>query len=171
MTRAPSAKARTAAATKAAPRPAAIEAAPEAIEGKIVTEPFIVFRGQNMFVQAPDEAQFAILIEAERWLGNVQKKRAALGVADDAGPDDPRHAEAAKLFNISKNHLARIMSVIGSLFLDQDDWDFIRDGLATREISRVELFEIPSMVIKATQDADELKPVNREAKRKAQRAR
>lgn len=170
MTRAPSVKARTAAATKAAPRPAAIEG-PPVVEGKIVTEPYIVFRGQNMFVQAPDEAQFAILIEAERWLGNVQKKRAALGLPDDAAPDDPRHAEAAKLFNISKNHLARIMSVIGSLFVDEDDWDFIRDGLAAREISRVELFEIPSMVIKATQDADELKPINREAKRKAQRAR
>lgn len=165
-------KARAAAGTKAAPAvQPAIEAAPEPLEGSIVTEPYIQFRGRTMFVQAPDEAQFAILIEAERWLSGVQKKRAALGIPEDAPPDDPRHAEAEKLFHISKNHLARVMSVIGSLLLDEEDWDFVRDGMAVREISRVELFEIPSMVIKATQEADQLKPVNREAKRKAQRAR
>lgn len=150
---------------------AAIEAAPEAVEGSIVTEPFIVFRGQNMLVQAPDEAQFAILIEAERWLAGVQKRRAKLGIPDDAPADDPRHAEAEKLLTISKNHLGRIMNVLGSLFLDEDDWDFIRDGMAAREISRAELFELPAMIIKATREADELKPTNRDAKRKAQRAR
>src|SRR5687767_2713919 len=173
----------TKAPAKAAPRKTAKKAAPKAItappaaepvvEGKIVTEPYIVFRSQTMFVTGLDEAQFAILIEAERWMGTVQKKREALGITDDMPADDPRRAEADKLFNISKNHLYRIMSVLGSLFVDESDWDYIRDGMASREISRAELFELPALIIAANQAADELKPANRAAKRakSASRAR
>lgn len=165
MTKAPTAaaKARTAAAE--------IEAAPEVVEGKIVTEPFIVFRNMTMLVQAPDEGQFAILVEAERYLGSLQRKRDSIGITDATPADDPRWAKAEQLINISKNHLARIMSVIGSLFLNEADWDFIRDGVAAREISRVELFELPTRIIAATREADEMKPDNRAAKRRAQRAR
>lgn len=161
MTKAPTVKAST----------AAIEAAPEVVEGKIVTEPYIVFRNMTMLVQAPDEGQFAILVEAERYLATLQKKRDSIGLTDTTPADDPRWAKAEQLINISKNHLARIMSVIGSLFLNEADWDFIRDGVANREISRAELFELPTRIIAATREADEMKPDNRAAKRRAQRAR
>lgn len=165
MTKAPTVRKRSAA-IETAP-----EAAPEVVEGKIVTEPYIVFREITMLVRAPDEGQFAILVEAERYLNTLQKKRASIGLRDDTPADDPRWAKAEQLINISKNHLARIMSVIGSLFLDEADWDFIRDGVASREISRVELFELPTRIIAATREADEMKPDNRAAKRRAQRAR
>jgi hypothetical protein len=165
MTKAP-AKAAPRKSTKAPAKAIApVPTAEPVIEGKIVTEPYIVFRGHTMFVTGLDEAQFAVLIEAERWMTTVQKKREALGITDATPPDDPRHAQAEKMWTISKNHLNRFMSVLGTLFVNEDDWDLIRDGMASKEITRAELFELPALVIAATREADELKPANRAAKR------
>lgn len=150
----------------------------EALTGEIVgaelaTRPHIEFRGRMMAVQQLDETQWAILIDAERWAGKAQREREALGeIADNAPADDPARVKLEQITKVSMGHLGRFMTVLGSLFLREDDWDFIREGMADRTITRAEIMDLPVLIIKACRDNDELRPDNRAARRsKAARAR
>lgn len=131
--------------------------------------PTIEFRGHTMTVREPDEAQYAILIEAERWMGRVERERAAIGDIPDGAPaDHPGVVQLEQILNISKGHLGRVMAVLGSLFADDADWDYIRDGMADRTIGREEVFALPAMIIKACRDTAE--PANRAERRKTTKA-
>lgn len=140
-------------------------------EPETPTVPTVEFRGRMMPVQLPDEAQYAILIEAERWMNKVDKERAAVGdVPEDAPADHPGRVKLDGLLKISKGHLGRFLSVLGSLFLDEDDWDYIRDGMADRSINRAEVFELPALIIRACRNSETMQPDNRAAKRKTAKA-
>ena len=140
-------------------------------EDQEATEPFIVFHDRHMRVQPPDDAKYAILIEAERWMTRVVKEKDKLNIPDDAPADHPDVIKAIELTERSKNHLGRVLAILGSLFLDEEDWDFIRDGMAARELGREEVLALPVQIIRACRQAEEPEPANREQRRKAARGK
>lgn len=124
-----------------------------------------------MPVNAPNEAQWAILVEAERYMTGVGKERDRIGeIPPDAPPDDPRRVRASELTRLSKNHLGRFMSILGSLFAEGDDWDYIRDGMADTSIRRHEVFQLLTDIIAAHNPEGAAEPANRAEKRKASKA-
>lgn len=134
-----------------------------------VTEPTIEFLDRPMRVREPDEAQYAILIEAERWMGRVVREREKLDLSGDLPDDHPDMVKAQELLDRSKSHLGRFLAVLGTLFLDQQDWDDIRDGMAAREVSREDMLGLAAKIIAACRGAAE--PANREQRRAAKRGR
>lgn len=128
--------------------------------------PFIHFLGRQMPVRKPDEAQWAILIEAERHMTTVDKRRADIGdVPEDAPDDHPGRVRVQALFKESSGHLGRFMLVLGSLFLDGNDWDAIRDGMARGDIPQSEVYDLITNIIRACRDGERMEPDNRAAKR------
>lgn len=145
---------------------------PPAIEGQIVDSTgdtvslvTIEFRGRTMPVLAPDTGQTALLIEAEQWMGRAKHSMKALGDLDGKAKDDPAVAEARKLTQRGLTHVGRLQRIIGSLFTNPEDWDWICDGLAGREIDWHEVAELPAQIIRAHNEASEMKPDNREERR------
>lgn len=127
--------------------------------------PTVDFHDRTMPVQPPDDGQYAILIEAERWMTKAIKERDKLDLSTDLPDDHPDTVKARQLTEISKAHVGRLFAVLGSLFLDQDHWDFIRDGLADRTITREEVFSLPAQIIRACHDAAQPEPANRAERR------
>lgn len=123
-----------------------------------------------MPVLAPDDAQWAIIVEAERYMNTVGKERDRVGeIPADAPPDHPGRLRLAELTRLSKNHLGRFMSILGSLFVDEEDWDYIRDGMSTRTIKREEIYGLLTAIIAAHNNSTP-EPANRADKRKAAKA-
>lgn len=159
-------KAAKAPAKRAAKAPAAapVEETPDEQAGpKPVT---IEFRGHTMPVQRPNEAQLALLIDASQWMSRARQQLRKLGdVPAGAGRDHPLVQEAVKQAERGLAHVGRLQRIIGSLFLDETDWEWICEQMAERKLPWQEVADLPEKIIKAHNDADRMMPDNREARR------
>lgn len=155
---------------KAAPPPAPAEPATAQPDGpKPVT---ITFHDLVMPVQRPDEAQLALLIDASQWMARARQQLRKLGdIPPGAGDDHPLVQEAIRQAERGLKHVGRLQRIIGSLFLDEGDWDWICEQMADRKLKWQEVADLPEMIIKAHNDADRMMPDNRESRRAAARGR
>jgi hypothetical protein len=157
----------------AAPEPAPAE--PELAETdpagglKPVT---IVFRERTMVVLRPNEAQLALLIDASQWMSRARTQLKRLGdVPEGAGVDHPLVKAAAESAERGLAHVGRLQRIIGSLFAEVDDWDWICEQMAERTLPWQEVADLPRQIIRAHNEAEEMLPDNREAKRAASRGK
>jgi hypothetical protein len=165
-------------AKKAAPRkPAASKAAPPAPVAPVVetsAEPdgpkpvTITFKGHVLPVLRPNEAQLALLIDASQWMNRARQQLRKLGdIPAGAGDDHPLVQEAIKHAERGLQHVGRLQRIIGSLFENEGDWDWICEMMAERKLPWQEVADLPEAIINAHNDADRMMPDNREARRAA----
>lgn len=170
--RAPAKKAAVPTLRPPAPEPAPAE--PELVETtadglKPVT---IDFRGRTMVVLRPNEAQLALLIDASQWMSRARQQLKRLGeVPKGAGDDHPLVQAAAKSAERGLQHVGRLQRIIGSLFDEEDDWDWICEQMAGRTLPWQEVADLPQKIIRAHNEAEQMLPDNREAKRAAARGK
>jgi hypothetical protein len=143
--------------------PAAVEA-PEHLEIEVA--------GRTMPVTLPDQGQMAVLINAQeffrrkrRALEDLEPQIAALGPNPD--PNDPAVAQATALADEGVRHVGRFNSVLKTLFVDPEDWDYLQDGLADRTIPWQEVADVPGRVLEARNAKEQGTPVNRQQRRAA----
>jgi hypothetical protein len=162
-------------ATKIAAAPAIRPAAPQA--GEPVDETptpagpapvTIVFREHIMPVLRPNEAQLALLIDASQWMSRARLQLKRLGeVPAGAGDDHPLVQAALKSAERGLAHVGRLQRIIGSLFENEDDWDWICEQMAGRLLPWQEVADLPALIIGAHNEADRMMPDNRETRRAA----
>lgn len=169
--KAAAAKATPAPRKKAAPKPASAPPAAEQTEPEL--KPVTIdFRKRTMVVLRPNDAQLALLIDASQWMSRARQQLRRLGdVPAGAGDDHPLVQEAVKQAERGLQHVGRLQRIIGSLFEDVDDWDWICELMADRKLPWQEVADLPEKIIKAHNDADRMMPDNREAKRAAARGK
>jgi hypothetical protein len=132
----------------------------------------IVFRERTMVVLRPNEAQLALLIDASQWMSRARKQLKRLGdVPKGAGDDHPLVRAAADSAERGLQHVGRLQRIIGSLFEEVDDWDWICEQMAERTLPWQEVADLPHKIIKAHNEAEQMLPDNREAKRAAFRGK
>ena len=153
-----------------APEPAPAELAAAEPDGlKPVT---IEFLGRTMVVLRPNEAQLALLIDASQWMSRARKQLKRLGdIPKGAGDDHPLVKAAAESAERGLQHVGRLQRIIGSLFAEVDDWDSICERMAERTLPWQEVADLPHKIIKAHNEAEQMLPDNREAKRAAARGK
>jgi hypothetical protein len=170
--RAPAKKAAVPKVRPAAPQPAEPQLAETEAEPAGLKPVTIVFRERTMVVLRPNEAQLALLIDASQWMSRARKQLKRLGdVPKGAGDDHPLVKAAQESAERGLAHVGRLQRIIGSLFEEPDDWDWICEQMAERTLPWQEVAELPHKIIKAHNDADQMLPDNREAKRAAARGK
>lgn len=135
----------------------------------ITTVLTIVFEGRVCPVTVPDTGQIALLVDAERWMIRAQRDRQQLGDLEGLPEEHPSVVKAQKLAARGIEHVGRLARIIGSLFVDEHDWDWICDMLAGREIKWHQVAEIPSSVLRAYNESQG--PNNREQRRAEERGK
>lgn len=170
--RAPAKKAAVPAVRPPAPEPAPAEPQTAETEPAGLKPVTIVFRGRTMVVLRPNEAQLALLIDAQQWMSRARKQLKRLGeVPEGAGDDHPLVKAAAESAERGLQHVGRLQRIIGSLFGEVDDWDWICEQMAERTLPWQEVADLPHQIIRAHNEADQMLPDNREAKRAATRGK
>lgn len=109
----------------------------------------IVFSGRVCPMVVPETGQIALLVDAERWMQRAQRDRQALGDLEGLADDHPSVVKAQKIAARGVEHVGRLARIIGSLFTDEADWDWICDMMAGREIKWQQVAEIPTLVLRA----------------------
>lgn len=166
---------------KRAPRAAAVPAIrpaapqPELDETPAPAGPLPVtidFRDRTMIVLRPNEAQLALLIDASQWMSRARAQLKRLGtVPPNAGDDHPQVKAALESAERGLAHVGRLQRIIGSLFEDVDDWDWICEQMAERLLPWQEVADLPAKIIAAHNEADRMVPDNRESRRAASRGK
>jgi hypothetical protein len=171
--RAPAKKAAVPKVRPAAPEPALAESEPPETTTPAGLKPVtIVFRERTMVVLRPNEAQLALLIDASQWMSRARQQLKRLGeVPKGAGDDHPLVQAAAKSAERGLQHVGRLQRIIGSLFEEEDDWDWICEQMAGRTLPWQEVADLPQKIIRAHNEAEQMLPDNREAKRAAARGK
>lgn len=132
---------------------------------KPVTIPFC---DRDMAVLRPDEGQLALLIDAQQWMARARAQMKRLGdLPPDAGDDHPLVKEAVESAERGLRHVGRLQRIVGSLFVDVDDWELICELLAERRLPWQEVAALPELIIRAHNEADRMMPDNRQARRQA----
>ena len=162
---------RARAAAAPAIRPAAPDPAPEPELEETPAGPApvtIVFRERTMPVLRPNEAQLALLIDASQWMSRARQQLKRLGdVPAGAGDDHPLVKAALASAERGLAHVGRLQRIIGSLFAEVDDWDWICEQMAERLLPWQEVADLPAAIIAAHNEADRMMPDNRETRRAA----
>lgn len=126
----------------------------------------IEFHGRTMYVIRPDQGQLALIIDASEWMAKARAQmKKIVQVPAGAGDDHPVVKETIKATERGLRHVGRLQRIIGALFADPEDWEWICDQLADREITWQQIANLPETIIRAHNDADQMKPDNREARR------
>lgn len=145
-------------------------AAGTAADGTPITNVLtIVFEGRVCPVVVPDTGQIALLVDAERWMTRAQRDRQQLGDLEGLPNEHPSVVKAQRLAARGVEHVGRLARIIGSLFVDEADWDWICDMLAGREIKWNAVAEIPSDVLRAYNES--MGPNNRADRRADERGK
>ena len=119
-----------------------------------------------MPVLRPNEGQLALLIDASQWFSRARAQLKRLNdLPPGAGDDHPLAKEAIKSAERGLQHVGRLQRIVGSLFVDEEDWEWICGELAERKLRWQEVAELPEIIIRAHNDADRMMPDNREARR------
>lgn len=118
----------------------------------------IQFMGREMLTYLPDDSQMALLIEASNWFGRERKQ--VLGL-DDLPPgiseEDPRVVAARRIAAEGMKRVGRLQTIIGALFVEPDDWEAICHGMAAREIDWRLVAELPAVIMRAHNEAEQAK--------------
>lgn len=132
----------------------------------------ITFAGRDMHVIRPDQGQLALIIDASEWMTKARAQmKKVMQVPPGAGDDHPLIQETIKATERGLRHVGRLQRIIGSLFADPDDWEWVCDQLAEKLITWQEVAALPEIIIKAHNEADRMEPDNRQARRAASRGR
>lgn len=114
----------------------------------------------------PSTEQWALIIETSEWWRKNQRGVAAVSdrLKLDGGGDaeTPEQEQARNLAKAGAVRVARLQKLIGALIVDEDDWDWMQDGLADRSIPWEDFADLPG-VIGAAYRGDE--PANRAERR------
>lgn len=125
----------------------------------------ITFMGREFAVYEPDDSQRALIFEASEWF---RKNKKAIGEATAAGSkmtDDPD--KMLPILQHAQRRVSRMLSIVGALFADADDWDWVEDGMAERRIPWQEIVGLMHKVQAAFNEARE--PANRAERRAAEK--
>lgn len=145
------------------------------IEGTIDTQQtsvdevrYIEFHGRQIGVLAPSTEQWALLIETQEWWRkNARAIAAVAGKLADAMEDNSNSPEA-RLARDGHRRIARLLTVIGALFADEDDYDWVQDEMGARRLKWTAFTDLPAAIAAVHRNPED-EPANREERRAAKR--
>jgi hypothetical protein len=125
----------------------------------------ITFHGRTFPVIRPSDEQMALLLDIQNWARKLQTIQAGLSALPEGTPDT--HPEVVKGQAAVQQALRRIgrMNTIVETIIPLEDWDAIQDGMAERLIKWQEFANLPYLILAAHNEADQMAPDNRAARR------
>lgn len=111
----------------------------------------IEFHGRTMPVVAVSQEQLALLIEAQEWFRRRRRDLDAMA----GRPSGTADAQGEQLLGQGFKHVGRLQTILKHLFLDEDDWDWICDGMADRTIPWQDVADLPALILAAHRIAAE----------------
>lgn len=127
----------------------------------------IEFHGRTIAVLEPTTEQWGLIVESSEWWRKNQRGLAGvadrLKLADGGDADNPEQEQARNLAKAGYRRIARVQLLVGALFANEDDWDWIQDGMADRTIPWEDVVSLPGVIGAAFREGDE--PNNRAERR------
>lgn len=135
----------------------------------------IEFHGRTIAVLEPTTEQWGLIVESSEWWRKNQRGLATvadrLRDADGGTAANPAEEDAKNLARAGYRRIARVQTLIGALCAEDDDWDWIQDGMADRSIPWEEVIGLPGVIGAAFRDDEPNNRAERRAKGRGSRVR